>query len=231
MLFPLFKLVWLRGFPWGSRMRRLRTQDGQERHHESREHPLSVHGMRGEPGAQDRQCRKAPRKLPVLAAFTQATARHAGQGEDLQEKDEALLADMAHAAQDRASQKGRLRRRAAPRKKGGGAHRLRRRACFGVASREIRELPRLGIIAGSHSRPRGRGVRRRGRLRQSAQEDMARHAAPALRLPCLLAGEALYHHETEDPGGRGALWPRKGSFKHHHLERGAGVGRCPSDVV
>ncbi len=47
----------------------------------------------------------------------------------------------------------------------------------------------------------GRRLRWRGRPREGAREDMARRAPPALRVPRILAGEALHHDEAWTQAG------------------------------
>lgn len=81
----------------------------------------------------------------------------------------------------------------------------------------LREQP--GVVGAdvAHRGARGGRLRRRGRLRQGPQGDVARDEAPEVRLPRLLAGEALHHDEAEDGGGPGALRARQGALGHHLL--------------
>ena len=87
-------------------------------------------------------------------------------GRDLQAEDDPLLGDMAHAAEGRGSEEGRLRGRDPPRQKGGGAHRLGRRARPGMAPRETGNSrawaapmsriaePEVAVSDGEDGRPR-----------------------------------------------------------------------------
>lgn len=117
----------------GSRMPPVRGEDEEERQDERGQDAVEVYVLRLERGAEDRQRGQAARPLPAMAARQEAAGRHAGRRAGLQAEDGPLLGDMAHAAEGRGPEEGRLRGRDPPRQKGGGAHRLGRRARPGMA--------------------------------------------------------------------------------------------------
>ena len=192
---------------------------------------VEVHLLRRELGAEDRQRGEAARGLPRLAPHAQAPGRHARRREDLQEEVRPLLGYLADAAQGRGAEEGRLRRRDPPRQEGRRADSLRRRARPGLAPVPLREQP--GVVGAdvAHRGARGGRLRRRGRIRQGPQGDVARDEAPEVRLPRLLAGEPLHHDEAEDGGGPGALRARQGAPWHHHPQGGGRVGRGAARLV
>ena len=180
-------------------------KDGQERHDERRQDEVEVHLLRREHDPQDRQRRQAALRLSRLASHPLASVGHARRRQDVPQEDGAVLGDMADAAQDRGGAQGRLRRRHTSRQESRRAHRLRRGARPRLAPVPLREQPRLGGADVARRRPGGCRLRRRGRLRQGPEGDVAEGEAPEVRLPRLLTGEALYHDKAKDAGGRRAL--------------------------
>lgn len=164
----------------------LRAADEEEREDQGRQTAMAVQGVRKLGHALDQHRRARPQGLPLMALVQRGTGRHAGPGPHLQEAHLEVLGDLADARGDRRGPQGRLRRRHLPGEERVRAHRVQRRARARLVPVPGRDGARLEGAHGLRRAARGRGDRRRQRLREGVQGGLAGHAGAEVRVPRLL---------------------------------------------
>ena len=162
---------------------------------------VEVHGLRRVDDGEVRRHGDEAGRVPRVAPLQGLPGGDAGRRAVLQAQDGRVLGGLAHARPRRRAAPRALRRRDLGRARPRGAHMLQRRAGGLLVHGEVGELE--GVVGPHVADPGARGGRhrRRERVRQGRARDLAAHQGPEVRLPRLLAGQALHDDAAEAPGG------------------------------
>lgn len=166
-----------------------------------------------------------------MAPLEGLAGRDAGRRAVIQAQDGRVLGGLAHARPRRRAPPRALRRRGLGRARPRRAHMLQRREGGLLVHGKVGELE--GVVGPHGADPGARGGRhrRRERVRQGRARDLAAHQGPEVRLPRLLAGQALHDDAAEAAGGARALPHRARPHGHRGAAPGGALGRAPPRPV
>ena len=224
--FPLLKSVSEGAADEGREMPDLRVADGSQREDLIRRPEVEVHGLRRLLHRALRRHDRPAQGVPGLAHVQGLSGRYARRRAHVQAEHVGVLGDLADARARRRAPPRPLRRRDLAGQGARRAHMLQRGARRLVVPRAIRDGARLVRAHGAHTGTRRRRHGRRQRLRQGRARGLAGDARTALRVPRLLAGQALHDDPPEAPGGRGAVRPGQGFDAPRDAAPGRPVGRA-----